>query len=138
MFGRYPVRTGISAHETTEMEVFNSEVAWNGSISGGVTDVNDAVTSYVTALSATMQEPIFLHRQSYPSTLLDLQSETAFHITRKLILKKSETKLNNDEIGIMALHFSFLGVALLTGAVNERRLSHWAGNLARMRGLNEA
>ena len=37
---------GISAHETTEMEVINSEIAWNGSISGGVTDVNDAVTSY--------------------------------------------------------------------------------------------
>ena len=37
---------GISAHETTEMEVINSEIAWNGSISGGVTGVNDAVTSY--------------------------------------------------------------------------------------------
>ncbi|MBT6849703.1 MAG: hypothetical protein HOA16_00790 [Opitutae bacterium] len=37
---------GISAHETTEMEVFDSEIAWNGSISGGVTDVNDAVTTY--------------------------------------------------------------------------------------------
>ena len=37
---------GISAHETTEMEVLDSEIGWNGSISGGVTDVNDAVTSY--------------------------------------------------------------------------------------------
>jgi hypothetical protein len=37
---------GISAHETTEMEVLDSEIAWNGSISGGVTDVNDAVTTY--------------------------------------------------------------------------------------------
>ena len=37
---------GISAHETTEMEVIDSEIAWNGSISGGVTDVNDAVTTY--------------------------------------------------------------------------------------------
>ena len=37
---------GISAHETTEMKVLDSEIAWNGSISGGVTDVNDAVTSY--------------------------------------------------------------------------------------------
>ena len=37
---------GISAHETTEMEVIDSEIAWNGSISGGVTDVNDAVSTY--------------------------------------------------------------------------------------------
>ena len=37
---------GISAHETTEMKVLDSEIAWNGSISGGVTGVNDAVTSY--------------------------------------------------------------------------------------------
>jgi sialate O-acetylesterase len=37
---------GISAHETTEMQVIDSEIAWNGSISGGVTDVNDAVTTY--------------------------------------------------------------------------------------------
>ena len=37
---------GISAHETTEMEVIDSEIAWNGSVSGGVTDVNDAVTTY--------------------------------------------------------------------------------------------
>ena len=37
---------GISAHETTEMEVFDSEIAWNGSVAGGVTDVNDAVTAY--------------------------------------------------------------------------------------------
>jgi sialate O-acetylesterase len=37
---------GISAHETAEMEVIDSEIAWNGSISGGVTDVNDAVTTY--------------------------------------------------------------------------------------------
>ena len=28
------------------MEVIDSEIAWNGSISGGVTDVNDAVTTY--------------------------------------------------------------------------------------------
>ena len=28
------------------MEVIDSEIAWNGSISGGVTDVNDAVSTY--------------------------------------------------------------------------------------------
>ncbi len=37
---------GISAHETTQMEVVGAEVAWNGSVSGGVADVNDSVTSY--------------------------------------------------------------------------------------------
>lgn len=37
---------GISAHETTEMEVLDSEIAWNGSAAGGVADVNDAVTTY--------------------------------------------------------------------------------------------
>lgn len=37
---------GISAHETVEMEVFDSEIAWNGSTAGGVADVNDSITSY--------------------------------------------------------------------------------------------
>lgn len=37
---------GISAHETVEMEVFDSEIAWNGSNAGGVADVNDCITSY--------------------------------------------------------------------------------------------
>lgn len=37
---------GISAHETTQMDVFDSEIAWNGSSAGGVADVNDSVTSY--------------------------------------------------------------------------------------------
>lgn len=37
---------GISAHETTEMEVVGAEVAWNGSVAGGVADVNESVTSY--------------------------------------------------------------------------------------------
>ena len=37
---------GISAHETTEMEVIGAEVAGNGSAAGGVADVNQSVTSY--------------------------------------------------------------------------------------------
>jgi len=37
---------GISAHETTELEVIGAEVAGNGSSSGGVADVNQSVTSY--------------------------------------------------------------------------------------------
>lgn len=37
---------GISAHETVEMQVIGAEVAWNGSVSGGVADVNESVTSY--------------------------------------------------------------------------------------------
>lgn len=38
---------GISAHEATEMEVYDSEIAWNGSAAGGVADVNDSITSYI-------------------------------------------------------------------------------------------
>ncbi|HCN29435.1 MAG TPA: hypothetical protein DIT64_11930 [Verrucomicrobiales bacterium] len=37
---------GISAHETVRMDVFDSEIAWNGSAAGGVADVNDSVTTY--------------------------------------------------------------------------------------------
>ncbi|GEP43616.1 right-handed parallel beta-helix repeat-containing protein [Brevifollis gellanilyticus] len=37
---------GISAHETVQMDVLDSEIAWNGSVSGGVADVNDSVTTY--------------------------------------------------------------------------------------------
>ena len=37
---------GISAHETVQMDVFDSEIAWNGSSAGGVADVNESVTSY--------------------------------------------------------------------------------------------
>lgn len=37
---------GISAHETVQMDVVDSEIAWNGSVSGGVADVNDSVTTY--------------------------------------------------------------------------------------------
>lgn len=37
---------GISAHEATQMDVFDSEIAWNGSSAGGVADVGDAVTTY--------------------------------------------------------------------------------------------
>lgn len=37
---------GISAHETVQMDVFDSEIAWNGSVDGGVADVNDSITTY--------------------------------------------------------------------------------------------
>jgi len=37
---------GISAHETVQMDVLDSEIAWNGSAAGGVADVNDSVTTY--------------------------------------------------------------------------------------------
>lgn len=37
---------GISAHETVQMDVVDSEIAWNGSSVGGVADVNDSVTTY--------------------------------------------------------------------------------------------
>lgn len=37
---------GISAHETVQMDVVDSEIAWNGSVSGGVADVGDSITTY--------------------------------------------------------------------------------------------
>lgn len=37
---------GISAHETVQMDVFDSEIAWNASSAGGVADVNDSITTY--------------------------------------------------------------------------------------------
>jgi hypothetical protein len=37
---------GISAHDEVEMKVRRAEIAWNGSTSGGVADVNQCVTSY--------------------------------------------------------------------------------------------
>ncbi|MFZ4767082.1 MAG: hypothetical protein ACOYMN_19185 [Roseimicrobium sp.] len=37
---------GISAHDDVKMEVVGAEIAWNGSVAGGVADVNRAVTSY--------------------------------------------------------------------------------------------
>ena len=37
---------GISAHDDVQMEVENAEVAWNGSASGGVADVDRCVTTY--------------------------------------------------------------------------------------------
>lgn len=37
---------GISAHDTVEMQVVDSEIAWNASYDGGVVDAGDSVTSY--------------------------------------------------------------------------------------------
>ena len=37
---------GISAHDNVQMEVEGAEVAWNGSASGGVADVDRCVTAY--------------------------------------------------------------------------------------------
>jgi len=37
---------GISAHETVQMDVVDSEIAWNGSSAGGVADVGDCITTY--------------------------------------------------------------------------------------------
>lgn len=37
---------GISAHDEVEMTVDGAEIAWNGSVSGGVADVNHCTTTY--------------------------------------------------------------------------------------------
>lgn len=37
---------GISAHDTVEMQVVDSEIAWNASYDGGVVDAGNSTTSY--------------------------------------------------------------------------------------------
>ena len=86
---------GISAHETTEMEVFNSEIAWNGSISGGVTDVNDAVTSYRNCIVHDNAGAAFsftgkAHRV-YDSLIFN--QETAFHVHKEVDFKEERNKI---------------------------------------------
>ena len=86
---------GISAHETTEMEVFNSEIAWNGSISGGVTDVNDAVTSYRNCIVHDNAGAAFsftgkAHRV-YDSLIFN--QETAFHVHKEVDFKGERNKI---------------------------------------------
>ena len=54
--------------------------------------------------------------------------------TRKLILKKSETKLNNDEIGIMALHFHLLAEPCLLVPLTSVAYPIGPSSLARDRG----
>ena len=86
---------GISAHETTEMEVINSEIAWNGSISGGVTDVNDAVTTYRNCIVHDNAGAAFsftgkAHRVN--DTLIYNQ-EKAFHVHKEVDFKEERNKI---------------------------------------------
>ena len=111
------------------MEVIDSEIAWNGSISGGVTDVNDAVTIYRNCIiHDNAGSRLFLHRQIPPRLrLIDLQPEKEpFTCTRKLISKKrKQNQIRMKRVSWLCIS-ALLAGALLTGAVNERRLSHWA------------
>ena len=86
---------GISSHETTEMEVFDSEIAWNGSISGGVTDVNDAVTSYHNCIVHDNAGAAFsftgkAHRV-YDSLIYN--QERAFHVHKEVDFKEERNKI---------------------------------------------
>ena len=86
---------GISAHETTEMEVFDSEIAWNGSISGGVTDVNDAVTTYRNCIIHDNAGAAFsftgkVHRV-YDSLIYN--QEKAFHVHKEVDFKEERNKI---------------------------------------------
>ena len=86
---------GISAHETTEMEVFNSEIGWNGSISGGVTDVNDAVTTYRNFIVHDNAGAAFsftgkAHRV-YDSLIFN--QERAFHVHKEVDFKEERNKI---------------------------------------------
>ena len=80
------------------MEVVDSEIAWNGSISGGVTGVNDAMTTTATASSTTTQEPLF-YRQALHLRLLDLQPGKSLYVHKevdfegnKMIMMKSASR----------------------------------------------
>ncbi len=86
---------GISAHETTEMEVLDSEIAWNGSISGGVTDVNDAVTTYRNCIVHDNAGAAFsftgkAHRV-YESLIYN--QERAFHLHEEVDFKEEGNKI---------------------------------------------
>jgi sialate O-acetylesterase len=86
---------GISAHETTEMEVINSEIGWNGSISGGVTDVNDAVTTYRSCIVHDNAGAAFsftgkAHRV-YDSLIYN--QEKAFHVHKEVDFKEERNKI---------------------------------------------
>ena len=86
---------GISAHETTEMEVIDSEIAWNGSISGGVTDVNDAVTTYRNCIVHDNAGAAFsftgkAHRV-YDSLIFN--QERAFHVHKEVDFKEEKNKI---------------------------------------------
>jgi len=86
---------GISAHETTEMEVIDSEIAWNGSISGGVTDVNDAVTTYRNCIVHDNAGAAFsftgkAHRV-YDSLIYN--HKRAFHVHKEVDFKEEKNKI---------------------------------------------
>ena len=86
---------GISAHETTEMEVIDSEIAWNGSISGGVTDVNDAVTTYRNCIVHDNTGAAFsftgkAHRV-YDSLIFN--QERAFHVHKEVDFEEEKNKI---------------------------------------------
>jgi len=86
---------GISAHETTEMEVIDSEIAWNGSISGGITDVNDAMTTYRNCIVHDNAGAAFsftgkAHRV-YDSLIYN--QERAFHVHKEVDFKEERNKI---------------------------------------------
>jgi len=89
---------GISAHETTEMEVPDSEIAWNGSISGGVTDVNDAVTTYRNCIVHDNAGAAFSftgksHRV-YDSLIYN--EERAFQVSKEVDFKEERNKIRKQ------------------------------------------
>ena len=77
------------------MKVIDSEIGWNGSISGGVTDVNDAVSAFRnrivhdnagTAFSFTGKA----HRV-YDSLIFN--KETAFPVHKEVDFKEERNKI---------------------------------------------
>jgi hypothetical protein len=77
------------------MEVIDSEIAWNGSISGGVTDVNDAVTTYRNCIVHDNAGAAFsftgkAHRV-YDSLIFN--QERAFHVHKEVDFEEEKNKI---------------------------------------------
>ena len=77
------------------MKVIDSEIGWNGSISGGVTDVNDAVSTYRNCIVHDNAGAVFsftgkAHRV-YDSLILN--KETDFPVHKEVYFKEERNKI---------------------------------------------
>lgn len=80
---------GISAHETVQMDVVDSEIAWNGSVSGGVADVGESVTTYTNCE---------LHHNVNAAFLLDgkfhrITNCRIHHQNKDIVIRTTDTKV---------------------------------------------
>ena len=74
---------GISAHETAQMDVVDSEIAWNNSSAGGVADVGDAVTTYTNCeLHHNLGAAFFFDGKQHRVTNCRIHHQTQDIVTR--------------------------------------------------------